>query len=210
LIHATGIDNVGWPNLTAFDDYHLNIEHQLDIEYVMEVAALDVVWFADPGKIGPSPVDVSALTSAASIEFTGHLVSPEAILAIARECDGISSQTFVPSIRRYEFEWIEAPTPAAPYNLHDALGHAFRPHPHYANVGVVVNTGPRDRRKAILVIDTTSLACFDAVTRRTITHAAQLPIVTIPEREVVSVVIGAFRSMSDLRCAHFAAARWCG
>ena len=109
------IESVGWPNLTAFDNYQLNIED------AMEVAAHDVVWFVDAAKTGPSPYSVHNVSPAATIEFTSHLVRPEAILAIASQYYGASPQAFVLAIRGYEFEFIEALTPGATDNLRAAL-----------------------------------------------------------------------------------------
>ena len=109
------IESVGWPNLTAFDNYQLNIED------AMEVAAHDVVWFVDAAKTGPSPYAVRNVSPAATIEFTSHLVRPEAILAIASQYYGAAPQAFVLAIRGYEFEFIEALTPGATYNLRAAL-----------------------------------------------------------------------------------------
>jgi hydrogenase maturation protease len=109
------IGSFGWPNLTAFDNYQLNIED------AMEVAAHDVVWFVDAAKTGPSPYAVHNVSPAATIEFTSHLVRPEAIVAIASQYYGASPQAFVLAIRGYEFEFIEALTPGAADNLRAAL-----------------------------------------------------------------------------------------
>jgi hypothetical protein len=87
----------------------------------MEVAAHDVVWFVDAAKTGPSPYAVYDVAPAASIEFTSHLVRPEAVLAIASQYYGASPLAFVLAIRGYEFEFIEALTPGATDNLHAAL-----------------------------------------------------------------------------------------
>jgi len=48
-------------------------------------------------------------------------VRPETILAIAGQCYGGSPQAFLLAIRGYEFEFIEALTPAARHNLDAAL-----------------------------------------------------------------------------------------
>ena len=49
---AAEIESLGWPNVTAFDNYQLNIEDAMD------VAEHDVVWFVDAAKTGPSPYAV--------------------------------------------------------------------------------------------------------------------------------------------------------
>jgi hydrogenase maturation protease len=112
---AAGSMSLGWPNLTAFDNYQLNIEDAMD------VADHDVVWFVDAAKDGPSPFAVRDLSPASSIEFTSHLMRPEAILAIARQCYGATPRAFLLAIRGYEFEFVEALTPGAVDNLRAAL-----------------------------------------------------------------------------------------
>ncbi len=112
---AAEIARLGWPNLTAFDNYQLNIEDAMD------VAEHDVVWFVDASKTAASPYEVHDISPAASIEFTSHLVRPEAILAIAQQCYGGAPQAFLLAIRGYEFEFIEALTQPATDNLHAAL-----------------------------------------------------------------------------------------
>ena len=111
---AAAIDELGLPNLTAFDNYQLNIEDAMD------VATHDVVWFIDAAKTGPSPYSVRIVLPSSTIEFTSHIVRPEAILAIARQCYGGSPQAFLLAIRGYEFEFIEALTPKANDNLQSA------------------------------------------------------------------------------------------
>ena len=112
---VAGIDNLGWPNLTAFDNYQLNIEDAID------VAAHDVVWFVDATKVGPSPYTVSEVVPSHSIAFSSHIVRPEAILAIAHQYYGAAPQAFMLAIRGYGFEFVEALTPHATANLDAAL-----------------------------------------------------------------------------------------
>ena len=69
----------------------------------------------------PSPYAVHDVSPASTIEFTSHIVRPEAILAIAGQCYGGSPQAFLLAIRGYEFEFIEALTPGATDNLRAAL-----------------------------------------------------------------------------------------
>ena len=109
------IEALGWPNVTAHENYQLNIEDALD------VADHDVVWFVDAARSGPSPFAFEALAPAASLEFTSHLVRPEAILAMAYHYYGATPQAFLLGIRGYEFEFVEALTPAAADNLQRAV-----------------------------------------------------------------------------------------
>ncbi|MEI9981837.1 MAG: hypothetical protein WDN69_00605 [Aliidongia sp.] len=58
---------------------------------------------------------------APTIEFTSHIVRPEAILAIARQCYGGAPQAFLLAIRGYQFEFVEELTSDATSNLCAAL-----------------------------------------------------------------------------------------
>jgi hydrogenase maturation protease len=109
------IETLGWPNVTAYDNYQLNIEDALD------VAEHDVVWFVDAARAGPSPYAVQPLAPAATLEFTSHLVRPEAILAMAHRYYGAAPQAFLLGIRGYAFEFVEALTPEAADNLQRAV-----------------------------------------------------------------------------------------
>jgi hydrogenase maturation protease len=109
------IEGLGWPNVTAYDNYQLNIEDAID------VAAHEIVWFVDAAKAGPPPYAVSELLPAPTIEFTSHIVRPEAILAIARQCYGGAPQAFLLAIRGYQFEFVEELTSDATSNLCAAL-----------------------------------------------------------------------------------------
>ncbi len=112
---AASIDSLGWPNLTAFDNYQLNIEDAID------VAAHDVVWFVDATKAGTAPYAVHGVSPAPTVEFTSHIMRPEAILAVARQYYGVVPQAFLLAIRGYEFEFVEELTPGAEENLRAAL-----------------------------------------------------------------------------------------
>jgi hydrogenase maturation protease len=112
---AAGIDILGWPNLTAFDNYQLNIED------ASEVAAHDVVWFVDASKTCPSPYEVHDVVPSLTIDFTSHLLRPETVMAIARQCYGRAAKAHLLAIRGYEFAFIEELTAKASENLQAAL-----------------------------------------------------------------------------------------
>jgi hydrogenase maturation protease len=112
---ANAIDQLGLPNVTAYDNYQLNIED------ASEVAEHDVVWFVDASTTGAAPYAVSALAPVAKVEFTSHIMHPQTILAIAQQCYGKAPAAFLLGIRGYEFEFIEALTPGAAANLNAAL-----------------------------------------------------------------------------------------
>ena len=112
---ALAVEDLGWPGLTAFDNYQLNIEDAL------EVACHDVVWFVDATKQGLAPYAVHPIAPALTIDFTSHLMRPKTILAIARQYYDAAPQAFLLAIRGYEFEFIEQLTPLATANLHAAM-----------------------------------------------------------------------------------------
>jgi hydrogenase maturation protease len=108
---ASRIEALGWPDVTAYDNYQLNIEDALD------VADHDVVWFVDAARFGPHPFAVETIGPAATLEFTSHLLRPQAILAMAHQFYGAAPQAFLLGIRGYEFEFAEGLTKAASGNL---------------------------------------------------------------------------------------------
>ncbi len=112
---VAGIEKLGWNDLTAFDNYQLNIEDAID------VAAHDVVWFVDATKVGSAPYTVREVVPSHSIAFTSHIVRPESILAIAHQCYGGAPVAFMLAIRGYAFEFVEELTPRAIGNLDAAL-----------------------------------------------------------------------------------------
>jgi hydrogenase maturation protease len=112
---VAAIEGMRLPNLTAFDDYQLNIEDAAD------VAMHDIVWFIDAARTGPAPYAVHAVSPSSTIEFTSHILRPEAVLAIARQYYRASPQAFLLAIRGYEFEFTEELTPRAKENLSAAL-----------------------------------------------------------------------------------------
>ena len=112
---AVAIDQLGLRNVTAYDNYQLNIED------AMEVAEHDVVWFVDAAKTGPSPYSVSGLAPVGTVDFTSHIMRPQTVLAIAQQCYGKVPPAFLLGIRGYAFEFVEELTPGAADNLRTAL-----------------------------------------------------------------------------------------
>lgn len=112
---AALIEGLGWPQVSAFDTY------QLDIEDAMDVAAHDVVWFVDAAKTGAEPFTVSDLTPNGTLEFSSHIVRPETILAMAQRYFGRAPEAFLLAIRGYDFDFVEGLTPAAEANLQLAV-----------------------------------------------------------------------------------------
>ena len=112
---ATAIDQMDLPNVTAYDNYQLNIED------AVEVAAHDAVWFVDATKTGVAPYAVNALAPVGAVDLTSHIMRPQTVLAIAQQCYGKVPLAFLLGIRGYEFEFVEALTPGAVENLDAAV-----------------------------------------------------------------------------------------
>ena len=111
---AAEVGGLGLADVTAYDNYQLNIEDAVD------VAAHDIVWFIDATKSGP-PFAVSELSPSPTVDFTSHIVRPQTILAIAEQGYERTPKAFLLAIRGYEFEFLEALTPAAEDNLRLAI-----------------------------------------------------------------------------------------
>jgi hydrogenase maturation protease len=113
---AAAVEQMRWQNVTAYDNYQLNIED------AAEVAQHDVVWFVDAARTGPEPFYISNVVPASGIEFTSHNVRPEVVLAIARQYYGRSPTAFLLGVRGYAFEFVEELTTGAADNLRAAFG----------------------------------------------------------------------------------------
>ena len=70
---------------------------------------------------GRRPMPCTTFRPRPTIDFTSHIVRPEAILAIARQCYGAAPRAFLLAIRGYGFEFVEELTPGAAGNLAAAL-----------------------------------------------------------------------------------------
>jgi hydrogenase maturation protease len=112
---ACAVSRLGWRNVTAVDDYQLNIEDALDI------AAHDIVWFVDAAKIGHAPFSVQDVLPSPSMEFTSHVLRPASLLAIAQGYCQHAPPAFLLAIRGYEFEFVESLTQGGEENLRAAL-----------------------------------------------------------------------------------------
>ncbi|NVN10015.1 MULTISPECIES: hydrogenase maturation protease [Nguyenibacter] len=113
---ATAIAGLRLPNIAIHDPYQLAIEDALDI------AENDVVWFIDATLRGHAPFRVTPVFPAPEIGFTSHVLSPPAVLAIARDYLGATPRAYQLAIRGYSFTLAEDLTPRAARNL----GHAVR------------------------------------------------------------------------------------
>lgn len=117
---AEAIAALNWPGVTTWDN------DQLTIEDAVDVAAHPIVWFVDADRAGPEPMSVRPLTPALDIQFTSHLVSPETVLAIARQQFGARPEAHLLGIRGYTFDFDEGLSDAAARNLDLAVAYLRR------------------------------------------------------------------------------------
>ncbi|WP_454622466.1 hydrogenase maturation protease [Bradyrhizobium cenepequi] len=108
---AAEIEKIGWPNVTTSNNY------QLGIDDAAQIATHDVVWFVDAAREGDVPCTLRRISAALDITFTGHLLKPETVLAIADQQFGRCPEAHLVSIRGYEFDLREGLSDRARSNL---------------------------------------------------------------------------------------------
>lgn len=108
------------PGWTIQENYQLNIEDAAD------VFDHDLVLFLDAAMDGPEPFAMNPVFAASRSAFSSHIVGPETILAICRDCFGRVPPAWLMAIRGYEFDLSEELTEKAQVNLTNALSHLKR------------------------------------------------------------------------------------
>jgi hydrogenase maturation protease len=88
----------GIPGLRVESDYQLTIEDAAD------VAGCDVVVFADAALSGPEPFSFRPVEPRRAVGFSSHSVTPEAVLALARDLFGAAARGYVLAVRGYRFD----------------------------------------------------------------------------------------------------------
>ena len=121
-------DGLGPAAAQAIEQWQLpgvNVEanYLLNIEDAAAAAEYDQVLFIDAAAKGPEPFEMRPVEPASSMAFTSHIVPPEAILAICKQCYDCAPEAWLVAIRGYEFELIEELTDRAKTNLQQALAH---------------------------------------------------------------------------------------
>ncbi len=113
---AAALEELNLPGVTVDSDY------QLSVEDAANVAEHDVVVFADADTNGPAPFSFQRIEPRASISFSTHSVTPEAVLGLAAELFNSPTPGYVLGIRGYEFnEFGERLSEQARANLAAAL-----------------------------------------------------------------------------------------
>jgi hydrogenase maturation protease len=66
----------GWPDVTAIEDFQLQIEHALDLE------GAEAALFLDAGRNTPAPFTFTEIAPNRGISHTTHALAPEAVLDV--------------------------------------------------------------------------------------------------------------------------------
>lgn len=96
--------------------------HQLQIEHSQLISRFDRVLFADADRVGPAPFSLSPLRPDCNgVCFSSHIVSPGAVLSLARDLFGAAPEAWLATVRGYEFDdFGERLSRGALSNLHAA------------------------------------------------------------------------------------------
>ncbi len=108
----------GWrlSNVTVEADYQLTVENSAT------VAEHDVVIFADAAVDGPPPFCFRRLSPRAEVSFSSHSLSPAAVLGLAHDLFGATTEGYLLGIRGYAFnEFEQSLSEPAKVNLGEAL-----------------------------------------------------------------------------------------
>lgn len=136
----------GWGNLSRGDDAlgPLCVEHlraalcdsgqvefledyQLQVEHALDLVGRERVLFIDASLNCPAPFEVTSLSAAQDASFTTHAMSPQALMHVYRELQGIPPPPCtLLAIRGERFELGEAPTKSALGHLDQALQWAIK------------------------------------------------------------------------------------
>ncbi len=110
----------GLQNQVEFlEDYQLQIEHALDL------IGRQRVLFIDASLNCPAPFEVTGLQAGQDTSFTTHALSPQALLQVYQDMQGVAPPPCtLLAIRGEKFELGEPPSPAALAHLEGAVAWA--------------------------------------------------------------------------------------
>jgi len=125
----------------------IDAQYQLQVEDAEAAARYERVIFVDADRTGPAPFSIKRLRPGPpGISFSSHSVTPDAVLAMARDLFDAEPEAWVVGIRGHEFdefgEWLsdeaQSNLEAAAAFLRDALrADAFQTVPPPALVGSI-------------------------------------------------------------------------
>lgn len=123
-----GDDGLGPAFVEALSDAELpgvatDCDYQLQVENAAEIARYDRVLFVDADRTGAEPFRLGRLhPESASVTFSTHSVSPQAVLALARDLFQAEPEAWLLGIRGYEFDELEERlSSGAQHNLEAAV-----------------------------------------------------------------------------------------
>jgi hydrogenase maturation protease len=97
-----------WPDLTAIEDFQLQIEHALDLD------GAEAALFLDAGKNTPAPFAFAEIEARRGATPTTHALAPEAVLDVyARALHKPPPPSFTLCVRGERFELGEGLSPEA-------------------------------------------------------------------------------------------------
>jgi hydrogenase maturation protease len=94
--------------------------YQLNIEDAHNISESDVVIFVDASTDAEEPFTFKRIEPANEITFTTHSMSPESVLALAKDIYDKDIEAYVMAIRGYGWEFNEPFTPKAAQNFNEA------------------------------------------------------------------------------------------
>lgn len=101
---------------------HVDSDYQLTVEDAGDIAAYDIVIFADASVNGKEPYFLHPVEPKPALSFSSHSVEPEALMHMAHTLFDGKTRGYVLGIRGYEFnEFGERLSERAARNLERAL-----------------------------------------------------------------------------------------
>jgi len=94
--------------------------YQLNIEDAHNISGSDIVIFVDASIDAEEPFTFKRIQPSNEITFTTHSMSPESVLALAKDIYDKDIEAYVLAIRGYEWEFNEKFSPKASQNFNEA------------------------------------------------------------------------------------------
>jgi hydrogenase maturation protease len=93
---------------SGLTDVVTDSDYQLQVEDAAEIARFDRVLFVDADRTGVEPFWLGRLQAeSAGLSFSTHSVSPDSVLALARDLFEAEPEAWILGIRGYEFDKFE-------------------------------------------------------------------------------------------------------
>jgi hydrogenase maturation protease len=122
-------DGLGPALAAAVEDWNVagltvDADYQLTVEDASDVAAHDIVIFADASVSGAEPYYVEKVEAKEALSFSSHSVEPSVLLHMAQTLFHAATRAYILGIRGYDFnEFGERLSPRAAENLEKAIAY---------------------------------------------------------------------------------------